>query len=62
MNEFIDTRIVDGIANGTASVGKKLSKAFGRLQTGIIEQYVAFLTTGVVVIVIILLFILGGLP
>ncbi len=61
-NEFIDQRIVDGFVNGVAGTGKKLSKAFGQLQTGIIEQYVTLLTTGVVVIVIIVLFVLGGFP
>lgn len=62
VNDFIDVRIVDGIVNGVAGTGKKLSKAFGRLQTGIIEQYVALLATGVVFIVIIALYLLGGFP
>jgi len=62
VNEFIDQRIVDGFVNGVAGTGKKFSTIFGKLQTGIVEQYVALLTTGVVVIVIIVLFILGGFP
>lgn len=62
VNDFIDIRIVDGIANGVAGTGKKLSKAFGKLQTGIIEQYVVILATGVVLISIITLYLLGGFP
>jgi NADH-quinone oxidoreductase subunit L len=62
VNEFIDQRIVDGFINGIAGIGKRLSKIFGRLQTGIVEQYVALLTTGIVVVVIIALFVLGGFP
>jgi len=61
-NEFIDQRIVDGFINGVAGTGKKLSRFFGRLQTGVVEQYVALLTTGIVVVVIIALFVLGGFP
>jgi NADH-quinone oxidoreductase subunit L len=62
VSNFIDVRIVDGIINGIAGTGKKLSKVFGKLQTGIVEQYVTLLTTGIVVTVIIVLYLLGGFP
>ncbi|MHA2061241.1 MAG: NADH-quinone oxidoreductase subunit 5 family protein, partial [Candidatus Sifarchaeia archaeon] len=62
VSNFIDVRIVDGIINGIAGTGKKLSNAFGKLQTGIVEQYVALLATGIVVTVIIVLYLLGGFP
>ncbi len=62
VSNFIDVRIVDGIINGIAGTGKKLSNAFGKLQTGIVEQYVALMTTGIVVTVFIVLYLIGGFP
>jgi NADH:ubiquinone oxidoreductase subunit 5 (subunit L)/multisubunit Na+/H+ antiporter MnhA subunit len=56
---WVDTKVVDGVANGFAAVGKALSRAVRRIQTGVVEQYVQVFALGVVVMVFLLLVALG---
>ena len=52
---WVDVNIVDGVANGFSSVGQALSRAFRRIQTGIVEQYALVFAVGVVLMVVLLL-------
>jgi len=52
---WIDTRVVDGTANGFASVGQSLSKALRKIQTGIVEQYAEVFAIGILLLVVFLL-------
>jgi NADH-quinone oxidoreductase subunit L len=56
---WVDSRIVDGVANGFATAGKALSRAARRIQTGVVENYVEVFAAGVVVLVVLLLLALG---
>jgi len=55
---WIDVNIVDGTANGFSSVGQSLSRAFRRIQTGIVEQYAQVFAMGIVLLVVLLLWAL----
>ncbi|MDG7007584.1 MAG: NADH-quinone oxidoreductase subunit L [Nitrososphaerota archaeon] len=52
---WVDVNIVDGTANGFSSVGQALSRAFRKIETGILEQYALVFAVGVVLMVILLL-------
>ncbi len=52
---WVDVKIVDGAANGFSSVGQALSRAFRRIQTGIVEQYAQVFALGIIVLVALLL-------
>ena len=52
---WVDVNIVDGVANGFSSAGQALSRAFRRIQTGIVEQYAQVFALGIVLLVILLL-------
>ena len=52
---WVDVHIVDGVANGFSSVGQALSRAFRRVQTGIVEQYAQVFALGIVLLVVFLL-------
>lgn len=52
---WVDVRIVDGAANGFSSVGQGLSRAFRRIQTGIVEEYAQVFALGIVLLVVLLL-------
>jgi NADH-quinone oxidoreductase subunit L len=52
---WVDVNIVDGVANGFSSVGLSLSRAFRKIQTGIVEQYALIFAIGVVLMVVLLL-------
>jgi NADH-quinone oxidoreductase subunit L len=52
---WVDVHIVDGTANGFSSVGQSLSRAFRRIQTGIVEQYAQVFAIGIVLMVVLLL-------
>jgi NADH-quinone oxidoreductase subunit L len=52
---WVDTRIVDGTANGFSAVGQALSRAFRRIQTGIVEQYIQVFALGMVLLIVLLL-------
>jgi hypothetical protein len=53
---WVDVKIVDGTANGFASVGQSLSRAFRKIQTGIVEQYAQVFAIGMLLLVLFLLF------
>ena len=52
---WVDVNIVDGTANGFSSVGQALSRAFRRIQTGIVEQYAQVFAIGIILLVVLLL-------
>lgn len=52
---WVDVNIVDGAANGFSAVGQALSRAFRRIQTGILEEYALVFALGVVLMVVFLL-------
>ncbi len=52
---WVDVNIVDGTANGFASVGQSLSRTFRKIQTGIVEQYAQVFAIGIVLLVVLLL-------
>jgi len=52
---WVDVKIVDGTANGFASVGQSLSRVFRRIQTGIVEQYAQVFAIGILLLVVFLL-------
>ena len=52
---WVDVNIVDGTANGFSSVGQALSRAFRKIETGILEQYALVFAVGIVLMVILLL-------
>jgi NADH-quinone oxidoreductase subunit L len=52
---WVDVNIVDGAANGFSSVGQALSRAFRRIQTGIVEQYALVFALGIFFLVMFLL-------
>jgi NADH-quinone oxidoreductase subunit L len=53
---WVDVNIVDGTANGFSSVGQGLSRAFRRIQTGIVEQYAQVFALGIILLLALLLF------
>jgi len=57
---WFDLRVVDGVANGFASVGQALSRTARRIQTGITEQYAQVFALGVAVMLFLLLLSLGA--
>jgi len=56
---WVDTNIVDGVANGFATAGQAISRALRRIQTGIVEQYVQVFALGIILLVVFLLLALG---
>lgn len=52
---WVDVRIVDGAANGFSSAGQALSRAFRKIQTGIVEQYAQVFAIGIILMMILLL-------
>ena len=52
---WIDSHVVDAVANGFASVGQAISKALRKLQTGIVEQYAEVFAIGILLLVVLLL-------
>jgi NADH-quinone oxidoreductase subunit L len=61
---WIDVNIVDAVANGFSSVGQGLSRAFRRIQTGIVEQYVQVFAVGIILLVVLFLLAIwqAGVP
>jgi NADH-quinone oxidoreductase subunit L len=58
--DLFDRKVIDGIVNGIATVSFKLGNFARRGQTGFVQSYAALVVVGVSVIVI-LLFLFGGL-
>jgi NADH-quinone oxidoreductase subunit L len=52
---WVDVNIVDGAANGFSSVGQVLSRAFRKIQTGIVEQYAQVFALGIIVLIVLFL-------
>ena len=52
---WIDARVVDAVANGFASLGQYLSRAFRKIQTGIVEEYAEVFAIGMLLLVVLLL-------
>ncbi|MDG6902107.1 MAG: NADH-quinone oxidoreductase subunit L [Nitrososphaerota archaeon] len=52
---WVDVHVVDGAANGFSAAGQALSRAFRRIQTGIVEQYAQAFAIGIVLMVVLLL-------
>ncbi len=59
---WLDTRVVDGVANGISTLGQDLSRAARRIQTGITEQYIFIFSLGLSLLIIALIFALGIRP
>lgn len=57
--DWLDRKVVDGIVNGIATVTVKLGNVLRRGQTGFVQSYAALVVAGVSIIVI-LLFLFGG--
>jgi NADH-quinone oxidoreductase subunit L len=53
----LDAEGVDGVVNGAGKVTNKLSKSFGRLQTGYVRTYALSVFLGAVALIIYFLFI-----
>jgi NADH-quinone oxidoreductase subunit L len=56
---WVDSKVVDGTANGFSAVGQGLSRLFRRLQTGIVEQYAQAFAIGIILLLVLLLWALG---
>lgn len=52
---WVDVNVVDGAANGFSELGQSLSRAFRRIQTGVLEQYALVFAIGIVLLVAFLL-------
>ena len=52
---WVDVNIIDGAANGFSELGQSLSRAFRRIQTGIVEQYALVFAIGIFLLVAFLL-------
>ena len=59
VGNWLDTRVVDGIANGISSVGQAFSRVLRRLESGVVEQYILVFVIGLVVLMIVLLLTSG---
>jgi NADH:ubiquinone oxidoreductase subunit 5 (subunit L)/multisubunit Na+/H+ antiporter MnhA subunit len=57
--DWLDRKVVDGIVNGIATVTVKLGNVVRKGQTGFVQSYAALVIAGVSLIVI-LLFLFGG--
>ena len=56
---WVDVKIVDGVANGVSSAGLAFSRAARRIQSGVTEQYISVLTLGLLVLLVALLLASG---
>jgi NADH-quinone oxidoreductase subunit L len=58
---WVDARVIDAIAGEIAIDGESLSRAFRRVQTGILEQYTLIFTMGLLFLLLAYLFGTGAL-
>jgi NADH-quinone oxidoreductase subunit L len=56
--KFFDSKIIDGIVNGSATVTVKVSEVLRRIQTGFVQNYALLMFGGIVAIFIWLLFVI----
>ena len=54
-SNWVDVNVVDGAANGFSELGQSLSRAFRRIQTGIVEQYALAFAIGIILLVVFML-------
>jgi NADH-quinone oxidoreductase subunit L len=59
---WVDTRVIDGAANGISTLGQALSRAAKRMQTGITEQYIFIFALGLSLLIVALILALGIWP
>jgi NADH-quinone oxidoreductase subunit L len=59
---WVDTRVIDGAANGISTLGQALSRAAKRMQTGITEQYIFVFALGLSLLIVVLILALGIWP
>lgn len=59
---WVDTRVIDGAANGISTLGQALSRAAKRMQTGITEQYIFVFALGLSLLIVALILALGVMP
>jgi NADH-quinone oxidoreductase subunit L len=59
---WIDSKVIDGIANDISTLGQDLSRAARRMQTGITEQYIFVFALGLSLLIVALVFALGIRP
>jgi NADH-quinone oxidoreductase subunit L len=52
---WIDTKVIDGVANAFSGAGQSLSKGARKIQTGVLENYILFFAAGLVILVLLLL-------
>ncbi|MDG6989820.1 MAG: NADH-quinone oxidoreductase subunit L [Nitrososphaerota archaeon] len=50
-SNWVDVNIIDGAANGFSELGQSLSRAFRRLQTGVVEQYALLFAVGIILLI-----------
>ena len=60
LSEWIDTNVVDGIANGISVASQSFSRFVRRIQTGITQQYIFVFALGVAALLIFLILASGG--
>ena len=56
---WFDRNVIDMISNGAAGSGQRLSRAFRRLQTGVLEQYALVLAVGLIILLLLFLLLSG---
>jgi NADH-quinone oxidoreductase subunit L len=56
---WFDRNVVDAISNGAAGAGGALSRAFRRIQTGILEQYALVFAIGIILLLLYFLLVTG---
>ncbi|MDG6957985.1 MAG: hypothetical protein JRN55_04385, partial [Nitrososphaerota archaeon] len=56
---WFDRNVIDMISDGAARAGKRLSRAFRRLQTGVLEQYALVLAVGLIILLLLFLLLSG---
>jgi NADH-quinone oxidoreductase subunit L len=59
---WVDTNVVDRVANGIASIGQSLSRTARRVQTGVTEQYILVFSLGLLALIVLLLISSGVRP
>jgi len=58
---WVDSKIIDGVANGIAATGQYFSRGARRIQTGITEQYILVFSFGLLILLIAFLFSSGAI-
>jgi NADH-quinone oxidoreductase subunit L len=56
---WLDTKVIDGVANGISSVGQSFSRSARRIQTGVTEQYAFAVALGLLILVVVFIIASG---